>query len=45
VYHFGYRGQNSHTQLDVNSWPPKPTSKPVTFGVGNSDDLIYLAPI
>jgi hypothetical protein len=20
VYHFGYHGENSHTQLDINSW-------------------------
>ena len=23
VYHFGYRGQNSHTKLDINNYPPK----------------------
>ncbi len=23
VYHFGYRGTNSLTQLDVNNYPPK----------------------
>ena len=23
VYHFGYRGQHSHTKLDVNNYPPK----------------------
>ena len=45
VYHFGYRGKNSHTQLDINNYPPKVVDKPVQFGVGNSDDLIYLFPI
>ncbi len=45
VYHFGYRGQNSHTQLDVYNWPPKVVPKPVLFGVGNGDDLIYLFPV
>ena len=23
VYHFGYRGKNSHTTLDINNYPPK----------------------
>ncbi len=45
VYHFGYRGQNSQTQLDVYNWPPKVVPKPVSFGVGNGDDLIYLFPV
>jgi carboxylesterase type B len=45
VYHFGYRGANTLTQLDVNSYPPKVVDKDVKFGVGNGDDLIYLFPI
>lgn len=45
VYHFGYRGQFSLTQLDVDNYPPKVVPKDVTFGVGNGDDLIYLFPI
>jgi len=46
VYHFGYRGKHSHTKLDVNNYPPKiDITKEMTFGVGNSDDLIYLFPI
>ena len=23
VYHFGYRGKNTHTTLDINNYPPK----------------------
>jgi hypothetical protein len=23
VYHFGYKGKNSHTNLDSNNYPPK----------------------
>ncbi len=23
VYHFGYKGKNSHTHLDTNNYPPK----------------------
>jgi len=45
VYHFGYRGQHSHTKLDVNNYPPKIVEKDLSFGVGNGDDLIYLFPI
>ena len=45
VYHFGYRGQYSMTQLDVNNYPPKIVPKDVKFGVGNGDDLIYLFPV
>jgi carboxylesterase type B len=45
VYHFGYHGQHSLTQLDVNNYPPKIVPKDVQFGVGNGDDLIYLFPI
>jgi len=29
----------------VNNWPPKVIHKPVSFGVGNGDDLIYLFPV
>lgn len=45
VYHFGYRGVNSLTQLDVNTYPPKIVDKDFSFGVGNGDDLMYLFPI
>ena len=45
VYHFGYRGQNSLTQLDTNNYPPKIVDKDVKYGVGNGDDLMYLFPI
>ena len=45
VYHFGYRGQFSLTQLDVDNYPPKIVPKDVKFGVGNGDDLIYLFPL
>ncbi len=45
VYHFGYRGQNSLTQLGVNKYPPEVVPKDVGHGVGNGDDLIYLFPI
>ncbi len=45
VYHFGYRGQNSLTQLGVNDYPPKVVDKGVRHGVGNGDDLIYLFPV
>ena len=45
VYHFGYRGQFSLTQLDVNNSPPQIVPKDVKFGVGNGDDLIYLFPL
>ena len=45
VYHFGYRGQNSLTQLDINQYPPQVVDKDVTYGVGNGDDLMYLFPI
>ena len=45
MYHFGYHGKNSHTELDINNYPPKIVEKEVNFGVGNGDDLIYLFPV
>ena len=45
VYHFGYRGANSLTQLGVNEYPPKRRATDILYGVGNGDDLIYLFPI
>jgi len=45
MYHFGYHGKNSHTELDTNNYPPKIVAKEVNFGVGNGDDLIYLFPV
>ena len=45
MYHFGYHGKNSHTELDTNNYPPKIVTKEVNFGVGNGDDLIYLFPV
>jgi len=48
VYHFGYRGEYSMTQLKPNSYPPELTSKAAgisTYGVSNADDLIYLFPV
>merc|ERR1719423_161557 len=45
VYHFGYRGANSLTQLSTDAYPPKQVQKDVRYGVGNGDDLIYLFPI
>ena len=45
VYHFGYHGSNSLTQLDINSYPPKVVAKDIRYGVGNGDDLMYLFPV
>jgi carboxylesterase type B len=45
MYHFGYRGQNSLTQLGVNKYPPEVVHTGMQFGVGNGDDLMYLFPI
>ena len=45
VYHFGYRGVNSLTELDTNNYPPKIVAKDTVYGVGNGDDLMYLFPI
>lgn len=45
VYHFGYRGGNSFTKLDINTYPPKVSDRTMDFGVGNGDDLIYLFPV
>ena len=45
VYHFGYHGANSHSQLATNTYPPQQIETDIRYGVGNSDDLIYLFPI
>jgi len=52
VYHFGYRGQFSMTQLKANHYPPELTDSAAAntqgsspYGVSNSDDLMYLFPI
>ncbi|CAB4057118.1 Liver carboxylesterase 1,Putative inactive carboxylesterase 4,Carboxylesterase 1E,Carboxylesterase 1D,Esterase B1,Esterase CM06B1,Liver carboxylesterase B-1,Cholinesterase 1,Acetylcholinesterase,Cholinesterase 2,Acetylcholinesterase 1 [Lepeophtheirus salmonis] len=45
VYHFGYKGVNSLTQMDTNSHPPQVIQRDIPYGVGNGDDLIYLFPI
>lgn len=45
VYHFGYRGVNSLTELDTDNYPPKIVQKDTVYGVGNGDDLMYLFPI
>eukprot|EP00096_Caligus_rogercresseyi_P009551 TRINITY_DN3254_c0_g1_i1.p1 TRINITY_DN3254_c0_g1~~TRINITY_DN3254_c0_g1_i1.p1 ORF type:complete len:648 (+),score=149.39 TRINITY_DN3254_c0_g1_i1:255-2198(+) len=45
VYHFGYKGVNSLTQMDTNSHPPKVVQRDIPYGVGNGDDLIYLFPV
>lgn len=45
VYHFGYRGQHSLTQVAPNTHPPKLITPDVQYGVGNGDELMYLFPI
>ena len=45
VYHFGYRGQHSLTQVAPNEHPPKLAETDLVFGVGNGDDVMYLFPI
>jgi len=45
VYHFGYRGQNSMTNLQSNEYPPRIVKNDINYGVGNGDDLMYLFPI
>merc|ERR1719433_111039 len=45
VYHFGYRGKNTHTSLDINNYPPRQVHPQMKYGVGNGDDLIYLFPV
>ena len=45
MYHFGYKGSNSFSQLDTNNYPPRQIESDIKYGVGNGDDLIYLFPV
>ena len=45
MYHFGYKGSNSFSQLDTDTYPPKQIHPQMKYGVGNGDDLIYLFPV
>ena len=45
MYHFGYKGSNSFSQLATNTYPPRQSKPEIEYGVGNSDDLIYLFPV
>ena len=47
MYHFGYKGTNSFSQLDTDNYPPRKvlTDMVFEFGVGNGDDLLYLFPV
>ena len=45
MYHFGYKGSNSFSQLDTNTYPPKQIQSDIKYCVGNADDLIYLFPV
>ena len=45
MYHFGYKGQNSFSQLATDTYPPKLKETDIKYGVGNGDDLIYLFPV
>ena len=45
MYHFGYKGSNSFSQLDTDTYPPRQIHPQMKYGVGNGDDLIYLFPV
>lgn len=45
MYHFGYKGSNSFSQLDTDTYPPRQVHPEMKYGVGNGDDLIYLFPV
>ena len=45
MYHFGYKGSNSFSQLDTDNYPPRQIESDIKYGVGNGDDLIYLFPV
>jgi len=45
LYHFGFKGNHSLSQVQPNVFPPTLLHSSLDLGVGNGDDLIYLFPI